>query len=128
MNAIIDKNALTKIVNSALSTREEQLKMERLQKMQEPASKSKKMIEEEGWDGATDDYYVELDNRIRKEFPHKFNQEGGATRNSPAVASATRRATKGKKSVKLSSSQVAIAKKLGVSLEDYAKQVARLNP
>ena len=88
----------------------------------------KKMIEEEGWDGATDDYYVELDNRIRKEFPHKFNQEGGATRNSPAVASATRRATKGKKSVKLSSSQVAIAKKLGVSLEDYAKQVARLNP
>jgi len=89
----------------------------------------KKMIEEEGWDGATDEYYVELDNRIRKEFPHKFNQEaGGTTRNSPAVASATRRTTKGKKSVKLSPSQVAIAKKLGVSLEDYAKQVARLNP
>ena len=88
----------------------------------------KKMIEEEGWDGASDDYYVELNKRMRKEFPHKFNQEGGTTRNSPAVASATRRTTKGKKSVKLSSSQVAIAKKLGVSLEDYAKQVARLTP
>jgi hypothetical protein len=88
----------------------------------------KKMIEEEGWDGATDEYYTELDKRIRREFPHKFNQENSSGRNTPAVASATRTTTKGKKSVKLSASQVAIAKKLGVSLEDYAKQVARLNP
>ena len=87
----------------------------------------KKMIEEEGWDGATDEYYAELDKRIRREFPHKFNQENSSARNTPAVASATRTTTKGKKSVKLSASQVAIAKKLGVSLEDYAKQVARLN-
>jgi hypothetical protein len=89
----------------------------------------KKMIEEEGWDGASDEYYSELDKRMRNEFPHKFNSGAPSTgRNSPAVASASRTTTKGKKTMKLTPSQVVIAKKLGVSLEAYAKQVARLNP
>ena len=87
----------------------------------------KKLVEEEGYDPKSDEYYEEVDSRIRLEFPHKFDKvETNTTKRAKpaqAVASATRSATTGrKKTVKLSPSQVAIAKRLGVPLEDYAKQ------
>ena len=85
----------------------------------------KKLIEEEGFDPKSQDYYAEIDRRIRQEFPQKFDST--PSRKGPAVASAGRRRQNGsRKNVKLSSSEVAIAKKLGVSLEDYARQVALL--
>ena len=88
----------------------------------------KKLVEEEGFDPKTDEYYTEVDKRIRLEFPHKFDKVAETTteRAKPAqnVASAKRSASTGrKKTVKLTSSQVAIAKRLGVPLEDYAKQL-----
>ena len=88
----------------------------------------KKLVEEEGYDPKSDEYYAEVDKRIRLEFPHKFDKIADTTteRAKPAqnVASAKRSAPKGrKKTVKLTPSQVAIAKRLGVPLEDYAKQV-----
>jgi hypothetical protein len=88
----------------------------------------KKLVEQEGFDPQSNDYYAEVDKRIRLEFPHKFDKvEGNTTeRAKPAqnVASARRSATTGRrKTVKLSPSQVAIAKRLGVPLEDYAKQL-----
>ena len=89
----------------------------------------KKLVEEEGYDPKSDEYYVEVDKRIRVEFPHKFDKiETNTTeRARPAqnVASARRSAStnKGRKTVKLSPSQVAIAKRLGVPLEAYAKQL-----
>ena len=87
----------------------------------------KKLIEEEFFDPTSDDYYAELDKRIREEFPHKFQQE---TRSSsrPPVAPASRSSGKvSPKKIKLSPSQVAIADKLGVTYEQYAKQLARMN-
>ena len=88
----------------------------------------KNLVESEGFDPHSDVYYEEIDRRIRQEFPHKFsNGKEKSARRSPAVASAGRSSSRSsKKSVKLNSSQVAIAKKLGVSLEQYAKQVALL--
>ncbi len=88
----------------------------------------KKLVEQEGYDPKSDEYYTEVDKRIRLEFPHKFDKIEGSTteRAKPAqnVASARRSASTGrKKTVKLTPSQVAIAKKLGVPLEDYAKQL-----
>ena len=88
----------------------------------------KKLVEEEGFDPKTDEYYAEVDKRIRLEFPHKFDKVEDTTteRVKPTqnVASAKRSAsTKGRKTVKLTPSQVAIAKRLGVPLEEYAKQV-----
>jgi hypothetical protein len=88
----------------------------------------KKLVEQEGYDPQSDEYYAEIDKRIRLEFPHKFDKiEGNTTeRAKPAqnVASAKRSAPTGrKKTVKLSPSQVAIAKRLGVPLEEYAKQL-----
>ena len=88
----------------------------------------KKLVEEEGYDPKTDEYYVEVDKRIRVEFPHKFDKIESNTaeraRPAQAVASAKRSASTGrKKTVKLSPSQVAIAKRIGVPLEEYAKQV-----
>jgi len=88
----------------------------------------KKLVEEEGFDPKTDEYYTEVDKRIRLEFPHKFDKIAETTteRAKPAqnVASAKRSASTGrKKTVKLTSTQVAIAKRLGVPLEDYAKQL-----
>jgi len=84
----------------------------------------RKITEEEGLDPQSNEYYAEIDKRIRLEFPHKFgkveNQTSKPTQN---VASATRSSKTGRKSVKLTSSQVAIAKKLGVPLEEYAKQL-----
>jgi hypothetical protein len=87
----------------------------------------KKLVEEEGYDPKSNEYYVEIDKRIRVDFPHKFDRlEGNTTeRAKPAqnVASARRSAPTGRKNtVTLSPSQVAIAKRLGVPLEDYAKQ------
>ena len=88
----------------------------------------KKLVEEEGFDPKSDEYYEEVDSRIRLEFPHKFDRVDDSTtkraRPAQSVASATRSATTGRrKIVKLSPSQVAIAKRLGVPLEDYAKQL-----
>jgi hypothetical protein len=89
----------------------------------------KTLVEREGYDPKSDEYYAEVDKRIRLEFPHKFdNVEGNTTeRAKPAqnVASARRSAStnKGRKTVKLTPSQVAIAKRLGVPLEEYAKQL-----
>ena len=88
----------------------------------------KKLVEQEGYDPKSDEYYTEVDKRIRLEFPHKFDKIEGSTteRAKPAqnVASARRSASTGrKKTVKLTPSQVAIAKRLGVPLEDYAKQL-----
>ena len=88
----------------------------------------KKLVEEEGYDPKSDEYYTEVDSRIRLEFPHKFDKIEGTTtervRPTQAVASAKRSASTGrKKTVKLSPSQVAIAKRIGVPLEEYAKQL-----
>jgi len=88
----------------------------------------KKLVEEEGYDPKSDEYYVEVDSRIRLEFPHKFdkitNNSTERAKPAQAVASANRSSSTGrKKTVKLSPSQVAIAKRLGVPLEDYAKQL-----
>ena len=88
----------------------------------------KKLTEQEGYDPKSDEYYAEIDKRIRLEFPHKFGKdEGNSTeRAKPAqtVASANRPAQTGRrKTVKLTPSQVAIAKRLGVPLEEYAKQL-----
>ena len=86
------------------------------------------MVEEEGYDPKSDEYYKEVDKRIRLEFPHKFDKMDDKTtervKPTQAVASATRSSRTGRrKTVKLTPSQVAIAKKLGVPLEDYAKQL-----
>lgn len=86
------------------------------------------LVEEEGFDPESDEYYTELDNRLRGEFPHKFKSAEPVTRqrqNVPAVAPASRSSgvNSARKTVKLSPSQVAIAKKLGVPLEEYAKHV-----
>lgn len=89
----------------------------------------KNLVENEGYDPNGDDYYQELDRRIRGEFPHKFGQKGGNTngRSGPAVAGAQRGGTRGgKQSIKLSPSQVAIARKLGITNEQYAKQLLRM--
>ena len=88
----------------------------------------KKLTEDEGFDPSSDEYYSEIDKRIRLEFPHKFanNSDKGETTAKPVqtVASAKRSTNTGRKnSVRLTSSQVAIAKKLGVPLEEYAKQL-----
>ena len=86
----------------------------------------KKLVEEEGFDPASDEYYAEVDKRIRLEFPHKFDTNSESTAEQPVqnVASAKRPATKGRrKTVKLTPSQVAISKRLGVPLEEYAKQL-----
>ncbi len=85
----------------------------------------RKLTEEEGMDPQSDEYYTEVDKRIRLEFPHKFDkvEEKQTTKPTQNVASATRSTKSGRKQVRLTSSQVAIAKKLGVPLEEYAKQL-----
>ena len=86
----------------------------------------KSLIETEGFDPQSDEYYQELDTRIRSEFPHKF--EVKQVRSSgPVVAGANRNTQRSnKKSVKLTESQVAIARKLGITNEQYARQLLRL--
>jgi hypothetical protein len=86
------------------------------------------LVNEEGFDPSSDDYYSELDKRIRVAFPNKFvNNEDKAQNNTTKptqqVASARRSVNPGRKTVRLTPSQVAIAKKLGVPLEEYAKQI-----
>jgi len=86
----------------------------------------KKLVEEEGFDPAADDYYTEVDKRMRTEFPHKFQgqRRTSGAQVAPAGASATRSTAKtGRRSVKLSPSQIAMAKRLNVPLEEYAKYV-----
>jgi hypothetical protein len=86
----------------------------------------RKLVEKEGFDANSDEYYTEIDKRIRHEFPHKFDGGNGATKPVQSVASAGRSTTtktSGRKTVRLSPSQVHIAKRLGVPLEEYAKYV-----
>ena len=88
----------------------------------------KQLVEKEGYDPKTKEYYDEVDSRIRVEFPHKFDkvEDNTTKRAKPAqnVASANRPAATGrKKTVRLTPSQVAIAKRIGVPLEEYAKQL-----
>ena len=84
----------------------------------------RKLVEEEGFDPTSDEYYNEIDRQIRTEFPHKFagQKNGRSGQVASADTSASRKPT-GRRKVKLSPSQVAIAKKLGVPLEEYAKYV-----
>ena len=84
----------------------------------------RKLTEEEGMDPQSDEYYVEVDKRIRLEFPHKFGKvEQQISKPTQNVASATRSSKTGRKTVRLTPTQVTIAKKLGVPLEEYAKQL-----
>jgi hypothetical protein len=84
----------------------------------------RKLTEEEGYDPKSDSYYEEIDKRIKLEFPHKFGKvEQQISKPTQNVASATRSSKTSRKTVKLTSSQVAIAKKLRVPLEEYARQL-----
>jgi len=86
----------------------------------------RRLVEEEGFDPQSDDYYAELDSRLRSEFPHKFDSKSKSTGGSRKVASAEASASRnrsGRKTVRLTPSQVAIAKRLNVPLEEYAKYV-----
>jgi hypothetical protein len=85
----------------------------------------KTLIEEEGFDTESPEYYSEIDKRIRDAFPHRFGEQAvppnGGRRPQQSVASATRTGSAGRKTVRLSPSEVAIAQKLGVPLDEYAK-------
>ena len=85
----------------------------------------KKLTEQEGFDPNSDEYYAEIDKRMKLDFPHKFDNTKSqeSTNRTQIVASAKRSVHPGRKTVRLTSSQVAIAKKLGVPLEEYAKQL-----
>ena len=85
----------------------------------------KDLVDKEGYDPKSDEYYQEIDKRIRVDFPQKFGntESRQTTRPVQSVASANRSAKTGRKQMRLTSSQVAIAKKLGVPLEEYAKQL-----
>jgi len=85
----------------------------------------KKLTEQEGFDPNTDEYYTEIDKRMRLDFPHKFanTKSQESTKPTQTVASATRSVKPSRNTVRLTSSQVAIARKLGVPLEEYAKQL-----
>lgn len=86
-------------------------------------------LKEEGFDLSSDEYYDELNRRIRKEFPHKFKKQDNVQVNAPTVAPATRGqssvGTSGRRTVKLTPSEVSMARRLGVPLEEYAKYVRR---
>ena len=85
----------------------------------------KDLTEKEGYDPNSNEYYAEVDRRIKVDFPHKFGNTETKQSTAPVqtVASANRSVKPGRKTVRLTSSQVAIAKKLGVPLEEYAKQL-----
>ena len=85
----------------------------------------RKLVEEEGFDPASEEYYTEVDRRMRSEFPNKFQtKKSSGAQVASAGASASRSTTKsGRRSVKLSPSQIAMAKRLNVPLEEYAKFV-----
>ena len=91
----------------------------------------KQLTEVEGFDPTSDDYYAEIDNRIRVEFPHKFQAAKSKATGGPKVASASRGGGNGngRREIKLTPSQVAISKKLGITEQQYAKQLLRMqNP
>jgi len=85
----------------------------------------KDLVDKEGFDPKSNEYYKEVDRRIKLDFPHKFAIGGSVNTSEPVqtVASAKRSVKPGRQTVRLTSSQVAIAKKLGVPLEEYAKQL-----
>ena len=85
----------------------------------------KDLVNKEGFDPKSEEYYKEVDRRIKLDFPHKFDKGGSVNTSEPVqtVASAKRSVKPGRQTVRLTSSQVAIAKKLGVPLEEYAKQL-----
>lgn len=84
----------------------------------------RKLVEEEGFDPTSEDYYTEVDRRIRAEFPQKFKPRSGGAQVASAVASASRStASQGRRTVRLTPSQVQMAKRLNVPLEEYAKYV-----
>lgn len=85
----------------------------------------RKLVEEEGFDPQSEEYYSEIDRRMRTEFPHKFkaSKKSGNSQVAPAGSSASRSTKQGRRTVKLSPSQIAIAKRLNVPLEEYAKYV-----
>ena len=84
----------------------------------------KDLVEKEGFDPKSNEYYVEIDKRIKVDFPHKFGRSGTTTTKPAQTVASVRRSVKtGRKQVKLTSSQVHIARKLGVPLEEYAKQL-----
>ena len=96
------------------------------EEMTDAAQRIHRGLVAEGFDTESDDYYNELTQRVKNKFPESFKDEDQATRSTKIaqpVASATRSATSGRKSVRLSPSQVKIAKKLGVPLSEYAKYV-----
>ncbi len=85
----------------------------------------RRMVEDEGFDPSSDEYYAEIDNRLRTEFPNKFDSKAksnGGRKVASAESSASRKKS-GRKTVRLTPSQVAIAKRLNVPLEEYAKYV-----
>ena len=89
----------------------------------------RQLVEEEGYDpvNQSEEYYSEIDKRIALEFPHKFvKKEEETTKPTQTVASATRSSRSGRKTQRLTPSEVAIAKKLGVPLDKYAEQKAKL--
>jgi len=90
----------------------------------------RQLVQVDGVDPSSDEYYDELDKRVRDAFPHKFQENGSGTqsrsRNVQTVAPASRSSginNSARRTVRLTPSQVAIAKKLGVPLEEYAKYV-----
>tara|TARA_R110002049_G_scaffold198221_1_gene368202 strand:+ start:1601 stop:2515 length:915 start_codon:yes stop_codon:yes gene_type:complete len=83
------------------------------------------LVEEEGLDPQSDEYYEQIDIRMRQDFPHKFNGQSGRSQKVASVSQG-RASQKSKKSVKLSPAQISVAKKLGVPLEAYAREVAKL--
>ena len=85
----------------------------------------KTLVDDEGYDPKSDDYYKEIDKRIRLEFPHKFDTTDvkESTKPTQTVAGAKRSVNTSRKTVRLTPSQVTIARKLGVPLEEYAKQL-----
>jgi len=85
----------------------------------------RKLVEVDGYDPRSDDYYVELDKRVRNEFPHKFQRSNQSS--SPVASARGNQRSDGKRQVKLTPSQVSIAKRLGVSLEEYARHAQKMS-
>ena len=83
------------------------------------------LVEEEGLDPQSDEYYSEIDVRMRQDFPHKFNGKSAPAQKVASVSQG-RTSQKNKKSVKLTPAQISVAKKLGVPLDAYAKEVAKI--
>ena len=85
----------------------------------------RKLVEDEGFDPKSDEYYTEVDKRIREDFPHKFEERKQPSQRVASAGRADTSATPGKKQVRLSPSEVQMAKKLNVPLSEYAKFVKR---